>query len=597
MNANPSKKINLTYFLILMVIAIILCGWFNRYPLISYATRYPMTAKVVRKLIPKSGNMPSSSFIKSHNDQIIDSGLDLVIDVSTRYGRIKKFWGAIGMDSFNDGIMAPINQACIDSLVALNKNSAGSFRYIRTCGIYADRKTATKEEIGARVVTRGADGKMIYNWRIVDAVCDELLANNLKPIIALTYMPDELASIETHRNPWNLANISPPRDYEEWRQLIYETVRHLVMRYGENVISEWYFEVWNEPDYPELFWVAHTDEKYRQRGNNTEYFKLYDYAVAGALAAQENIRIGGPAIAGDMELFIKPFLQHCISGINHATGERGTRLDFISRHHYSELDARILPLYYNFINLIKSNSPAKGKQYEIILSEIGPSTQPQEWLNTQYVAAWIIKSIDGFYYLNDRFGSEYLPDITCFWTKPVPFNFNNHFGLMVALGDKWLPDAKRVVKRPAFNAFDMLSYLDGDRLRISGADYGDLIHGIASIDDEGDIVIIIYHLDERDKTNAKRNSYDIVIELTNLSSSRYRVLEYKIDEEHGNGYRAWQNSGSPVEITEDDLMNLKRASGLRAASINEAVDVTGGTLSLTVNMNNNSVLMLRLERL
>ncbi|MBN1155702.1 hypothetical protein JXB12_12360 [candidate division KSB1 bacterium] len=584
-------------FCISVLILLALFGWFNRYRIISYAQRNTITAKIVGRLIPRASTGRSNSFIRSKYEKKIGSELELAIDMSQRWGKVEKFWSGIGMDSFNEGILAPINKVCIDSLVGLNLNSAGSFRYVRTCGIYADRKTATKEDIGAHVFNRDPAGRVTYYWRIVDAVCDELVSKNLKPIIALTYMPDQLASIENHRNPWNLANISPPQDYEEWRDLVYETVRHLRLRYGTAEISQWYFEVWNEPDYPELFWIKHPDAKYKQRGHNTEYFKLYDYAVAGALAAEENIKIGGPVIAGDMELFIKPFIHHCENGENYATGERGTRLDFISRHHYGEVNERILPRYYDFIDMINRESQSNGRQYEIIISECGPSTLPQEWLNTRYVAAWIIKSVDGFYYLNDQYGNHYLPDITCFWTKPVPFNFNNHFGLMVALGDKWHPNPNTIVKRPAFNAFDMLSFLHGDRLKITGTEYGDLVHGLAAIDEEGDVTIIIYHLNEWDKMNNDRRIFDIHINLSNLSSGAYRIAEYQVNENNSNGYQQWRSSGSSIDLRGSELTKLKQASGLNAINIIEHAETNAGEMRLNTNLQNNSVVMLRLESL
>jgi len=593
------KRTKKNSLLIVFIILLIMVSgmWFNRHRLISYANRYPLTSKIVQKFIPIVNRIHSKSFIHTRYGMSLPDEIELEINVSQSSGPVRKFWNGIGMDSFNQGVLAPINRASIDSLVTLNNNSPESYRYVRTCGIYADRKTATKEDIGARVFQRNYNGDVHYNWRIVDAVCDYLVSRRLKPIISLTYMPDDLASIENHRNPWNLANISPPKDYDEWKNLIYETVKHLKQRYGEEEISTWYFEVWNEPDYHELFWISHKNGKYEGRGNHIEYFKLYDYAVAGAVEAQANIKIGGPVIAGDMELFIGPFIQHCKNGINYATGEQGTRLDFISRHHYGELDQRILPKYFNFINLVKSFSETNDNEYEIIISETGPSTQPQPWLNSRYVAAWIVKSVDGFYFIKDKYGGKFLPDITCFWTKPVPFNFNTHFGLMVALGDKWHPDAKRLVKRPAFNAFDMLSHLNGSRLNVVGTEYGDLVHGIATIDDKETVSIILYHLNEGDQYNLQQSRHKVMINLTNLSGDQYRMIEFRVDQRNSNGYQAWKESGASVDIFGEELERLQKKSGLNALRTLERVTTNLGNLTLEADISNNSVVMLLLEKI
>ena len=50
--------------------------------------------------------------------------------------------------------------------------------------------------------------------------------------------------------------------------------------------STWYFEVWNEPDID--YW----------HGTPEEYWKLYDYAVAGVRAALPGAIVGGPASTG-----------------------------------------------------------------------------------------------------------------------------------------------------------------------------------------------------------------------------------------------------------------------------------------------------------
>ena len=71
-----------------------------------------------------------------------------------------------------------------------------------------------------------------------------------------------------------------------WGELIRKFTEHLVERYGREEVSTWYFEVWNEPDIS--YW----------HGTPAEYFKLYDYAVAGVRAALPNAMVGGPASTG-----------------------------------------------------------------------------------------------------------------------------------------------------------------------------------------------------------------------------------------------------------------------------------------------------------
>ena len=94
------------------------------------------------------------------------------------------------------------------------------------------------------------------------------------------------------------------------------------IRQGSEVRT-WYFEVWNEPDIG--YW----------HGTPAEYFKLYDYAVAGVRAALPNAMVGGPASTGPgsakASAFLEQLLQHCENDKSAWTGEP-IPLDFISFH-------------------------------------------------------------------------------------------------------------------------------------------------------------------------------------------------------------------------------------------------------------------------
>ena len=79
---------------------------------------------------------------------------------------------------------------------------------------------------------------------------------------------------------------NPPKDYKMWGELVRKYTEHLAERYGRQEVSTWYFEVWNEPDI--LYW----------HGTPAEYYKLYDYAVAGVRAALPGAIVGGPASTG-----------------------------------------------------------------------------------------------------------------------------------------------------------------------------------------------------------------------------------------------------------------------------------------------------------
>ena len=72
-------------------------------------------------------------------------------------------------------------------------------------------------------------------------------------------------------------------------------------------VGQWYWEVWNEPDYSG-FWNG-TNASEAVSAKMTEYYALYDNAVAAITAVLPNALVGGPATTEPGQ--IAAFLQHC----------------------------------------------------------------------------------------------------------------------------------------------------------------------------------------------------------------------------------------------------------------------------------------------
>src|SRR5688572_1754913 len=127
-----------------------------------------------------------------------------------------------------------------------------SFRYVRFHGLLSD-------DMGTVV----RDNKeLIYSFFNCDQVFDFLLSIGMKPFVELSFMPGPLAS--GNRTVFKYqANITPPKDYKQWAALIERFTSHCVERYGESEVSEWLFEVWNEPNL-KIFWS----------GTQRDYFRL-----------------------------------------------------------------------------------------------------------------------------------------------------------------------------------------------------------------------------------------------------------------------------------------------------------------------------------
>ena len=99
-------------------------------------------------------------------------------------------------------------------------------------------------------------------------------------------MPDSLSSspLSTIQEREDMEKY-PPKDYNNWYNLVYNIVKHCVERYGKEKVAGWKWEVWNEPDI-KSYWL----------GTEEEYFKLYDYTAAAVKDALPETQVGGNAV-------------------------------------------------------------------------------------------------------------------------------------------------------------------------------------------------------------------------------------------------------------------------------------------------------------
>src|SRR5271163_2259752 len=182
------------------------------------------------------------------------------------------------------------------------------FEYVRFHAILHD-------ELG--VYNEDEHGNPVYNFAYVDQIYDGLLKNGVRPFVEISFMPKKLAFNPDALHPfWYKQNVSPPKSMELWDGLMTHFAQHLVDRYGIDEVSQWYFEVWNEPNID--FWNGIP----RQRS----YFELYVHTARDLKGVSSRLRVGGPATAAAS--WISDFLKF--------TAENHTPVDFVSTHGYAD---------------------------------------------------------------------------------------------------------------------------------------------------------------------------------------------------------------------------------------------------------------------
>jgi len=154
--------------------------------------------------------------------------------------------------------------------------------------------------------------QLLYSFFNADQVFDFLLSIGMKPFVELSFMPTALSSgdqIVFHYR----ANVTAPKNFAQWSTLISKLVSHWVDRYGLSEVSQWFFEVWNEPNLTAF-----------GSGKQNDYFELYRHTVAAIKSVDAAIRVGGPATADNA--WIADFIGFC--------SRNQLPIDFISTHHY-----------------------------------------------------------------------------------------------------------------------------------------------------------------------------------------------------------------------------------------------------------------------
>jgi xylan 1,4-beta-xylosidase len=310
------------------------------------------------------------------------------------------------------------------------------FKYIRFHGLLQD-------EMG--VYSEDKQGRPIYNFQYIDALYDAILNTGMKPFVELSFMPQALAS-GSKTIFWWKGNITPPKDYGKWEQLIQSLIQHWTLRYGAEEVKQWYFEVWNEPNL-DIFWS----------GSQSEYFKLYQVTARAIKKVSPEYRVGGPATAGN------GWVGETIGFAN----ENQAPLDFIATHDYGVkgigFDDGVQQLYLItepgaiIDGVRRSRDQIKSSalpNLPLHYTEWSTSYSPRDPVHDSYISAP--------YILSKLKGTEGYADSMSYWTftdifeenGPVPSPFHGGFGLLNFQG----------LRKPAFYAYQFLNRLGDEEL-------------------------------------------------------------------------------------------------------------------------------------
>ena len=399
---------------------------------------------------------------------------------------------------------------------------ATGFEYIRFHAIFHD-------EVG--VYDEDAAGHPIYNFSYVDQIYDGLLENGVRPFVELSFMPKKLAAKQAVQAFWYAPIVSPPKDWNRWGDLISQLARHLIDRYGIEEVSQWYFEVWNEPNLD--FWAGDPKE--------ATYYQLYDVTARALKNVNPRLRVGGPSTA--QAAWVDRFLRHC--------AENHIPVDFVSSHVYANDSAHDVFGTNESIPRTQMVCRAIHKVHDQV-AESALSALPIIW--SEYNASYknepdVTDSIFMGPWLADTIRQcDGLVDMLSYWTFSDVFEeqgvvkqpFYGGFGLIAEDG---LP-------KPSFNAFKLLHRL-GDR-RLAEASDSALVTRRA----DGRLVIAIWNESLPDQAGESKT---VILHIKGLNG-RHQAAVYHVDATHGSLMSAYASMGKPIYPTQKQIVQLRRAA-------------------------------------
>lgn len=452
-------------------------------------------------------------------------------------------------------------------------------------------------------------GKPVYDWTIVDRIFDTYLERKVKPYVQIGFMPKELSiKPEPYQHHWKPGDryetvytgwSYPPRDYGKWAELVHQWARHCVEKYGRSQVESWYWQTWNEPNIG--YW----------HGTPEEFFKLHDHALHAVRRALPTAKVGGPDTAGGGR-FLRQFLEHSLRGTNHATGQAGTPLDFISFHakgaptfvngHVRMGIANQLRTIDSSFGIIASFPELKGKP--IIIGESDPDGcaacsaavyPPNRYRNGALYASYTAASFARKHDLAEKHGVNLEGALT--WA--FEFEDQPYFAGFRVL-------ATNGIALPVLNVFRMFGRMSGQRLMVESDGAVSLVtilkngvreqpdvSALASLDAR-QLCVLAWHYHD-DDLPAPAVTVELTVQGLDKALKQVRLTHHRIDHDHSNAYTVWQKMGSPREPSAEQQAALRQASELSLLEDPKTTEVRDGQVSLRLTLPRQAVALLRLE--
>ncbi|GIF39283.1 GH39 family glycosyl hydrolase [Actinoplanes xinjiangensis] len=446
-----------------------------------------------------------------------------------------------------------------DSLALIQREIG--FRHIRGHGLFSDGMGIH------RPFTHLGEKHVRHSFTYLDQVVDAYLGMGVRPFLELGFMPDGLASGDQTVFWWK-GNITPPRSWSAWADLVRDTVTHLVDRYGLAEVRQWPIEVWNEPNLTQFWLDADADA----------YHRLYEITATTVKDVDPDLQVGGPAISPGSDKWLETFAEFVVA--------RDVPIDFVSRHAYTSGPARHVPFgthqtlgpasrlleQFALPRHQLAGTPLAGLPVHI--TEFNSSYRPDNPVHdTAFHAAYLAPVVaaggdhaDSFAYwtFSDMFEEEGIPVAL----------FHGGFGLLT----------HRQIKKPTFHLYAFMARM-ADEILSRGPDH------LTTTDTTGRVTVLAWApVDHEDLRNSP-SSHALRLSVPMTGSSAF-LMRSSVDEQYGNAWAAWREMGRPSSPLPRQLDALREAA--EPVRSHRGLPIVDGHVTLDLTLSRHEVTLLEI---
>ncbi len=493
------------------------------------------------------------------------------IDYNKVAGKLNTMYKeCIGAGRANEGLRADWQQQ-----LALVEKECG-FNYIRMHGLLTDDMGVYRED---------KKGNPEYNYQYIDVLYDFILSIGMKPFVELGFMPSALASGDQTIFWWK-GNVTPPKDYKKWEDLIRNLTLHFTQRYGVKEVKTWYFEVWNEPNLKDGFWT----------GTQNDYFKLYEYSVRAIKGVNKEYKVGGPATAG--AAWVPEMIRFC--------DKNSVPIDFISTHTYGVkqgfldqygttgtiLDKNEWSVSGDILNSRRQISNSAMPNLELHYTEWSSSYTPTDPIHDSYhQAAYILEKIKqvgaaansmSYWVFTDIFeeaGPRFTP-------------FHGGFGLLNYQG----------IKKSAYFSYYLLNKLGETELQNTDSS------SWACKNAKGDMQVLFWDFTFTLPDSINNQDYyirdlpskpkgKVKLELSGIPAGNYQYEVYKVGYRVNDPYTSYLSIDKPNQLTKQQVEAIKCLNNGSPVSKEIIRIKSSGVFSKIMEIRENDVFLLNLVKL